>query len=316
MTNRLSPIPIGRPTFLDAPRCADLDTLDAHIAVLGLPICVPYNLDYATRAAGAPQAIRDQSLRYVPGYLERYDFDFGGELLAGKDVKIVDCGDVALVPGQWEQNSRNATAVVKAILDRGAVPIVLGGEHSITIPVIRAYEGRGPMCMVHVDAHIDWRDEVNGVREGLSSPMRRASEMPWIKGMAQVGIRGIGSARREEFEAARKYGSVLIGAEELHRVGVEGILDRIPSAERYYISFDADGLDPAIAPAVMGPAPGGVTYYEATNLFRAVARKGRVVGLDFVEVLPSLDVHNLTSRLAVRLILNLIGALAHAGQLG
>jgi len=316
VATQLTPIPVGRPTFLDSPRCTDLGALDAHIAVVGLPFAVPYNLDYSSRSSTAPQAIREQSLRYVPGYLERYDFDFGGELLAGKDVKIVDCGDVTIIPGRWDENSRNATAVVKAILARGAMPIVLGGEHSITIPVLRAYEGRGPVCIVHVDAHIDWRDEVNGIREGLSSPMRRASEMPWIRGMAQIGIRGIGSARREEFDNARKYGSVLIGAEELHRVGVEGIMHRVPSAERYYISFDADGLDPAIAPAVMGPAPGGVTYYEATNLFRAVAARGKVVGLDFVEVLPSLDVHNLTSRLAVRLILNLIGALAHTGQVG
>ena len=316
MTNGVTPIPVGRPTFLDAPRCTNLDELDADIAILGLPVAVPYSLDYSTRSSLATQSIREQSLRYVPGYLERYDFDFGGELLAGKEVRIADCGDVTIAPGRWEENCRNATSAVRTILSRGAMPIVLGGEHSVTIPVLRAYEERGPICIVHVDAHIDWRDEVNGIREGLSSPMRRASEMPWIKGMVQVGIRGIGSARRQEFDAARKYGSVLIGAEELHRVGVEGIIDRIPSSERYYISFDADGLDPAIAPAVMGPAPGGVTYYEATNLFRAVAKKGYVVGMDFVEVLPSLDVHNLTSRLAVRLILNLIGALAHAGRVG
>jgi agmatinase len=312
----LHPIPVGRPTFLDAPRCTDLDALDAHIAILGLPFSVPYNLDYSSRASAAPQAIREQSLRYVPGYLERYDFDFGGELLAGRPVKIVDCGDVATVPGRWEENSRNATAAVKAILQRGAVPIVLGGEHSIPIPVMRAYEGRGPMAVVQIDAHIDWRDEVDGIREGLSSPMRRAAEMPWVKGMAQIGIRGFGSARRQEFDDARKYGAVLIGAEELHRVGVEEALRRIPAAERYYITFDADGLDPSIAPGVMSPAPGGVTYFEATNLLRGIAAKGGVVGFDFVEVLPSLDVGNLTSRLAVRLILNFIGALAHAGQVG
>src|SRR5437879_13264690 len=106
------------------------------------------------------------------------------------------------------------------------MPIVLGGEHSITIPVLRAYEGRGPVCIVHVDAHIDWRDEVNGIREGLSSPVRRASEMPWIRGMAQIGIRGIGSARRGEFGHARKYGSVLMGGAERPRGRVDGVMRR------------------------------------------------------------------------------------------
>ena len=316
MPSRVNPVPSGRPTFLDVPRCADLDALDAHVAVIGVPFSVPYNLHYSSLASMAPQAIRQQSLRYVPAYLERYDYDFGGELLAGRSVKIVDCGDVAIVPGGWEENSRNTTAAIRAILDRAAVPLVLGGEHSIPIPVMRAYEGRGPFCVVQIDAHIDWRDEVNGVREGLSSPMRRASEMPWVSGMAQIGIRGFGSARKQEFDDAWKYGTVIVGAEELHRVGVEDVLRRVPAAERYYITFDADGLDPSIAPGVMAPAPGGVTYFEATNLLKGVAAKGKIVGFDFVEVIPALDLGNLTSRLAVRLILNFIGALAHTGQVG
>jgi len=146
--------------------------------------------------------------------------------------------------------------------------------------------------------------------------MRRASEMPWVKAMTQIGIRGVGSARKREFDDARSYGSVLIGAEELHRVGVEDVLRRIPASDRYYITLDADGLDPSIAPGVWAPAFGGVTYYEATNLLRGIAAKGRVVGFDVVEVVPAADSHSMTSRLAVQLILNLIGALAHTGQIG
>src|SRR5207244_11041327 len=122
------------------------------------------------------------------------------------------------------------------------VPIALGGEDSNRIPVMRGYEGRGTMCVVQIDAHIDWRDEREGIREGLSSTMRRASEMPWVKGMVQIGIRGFGSARKLEFDAARKYGSVLVGAEELHRLGVEEILRRVPGSGRYYTTMDMDGL--------------------------------------------------------------------------
>lgn len=316
MSAKLTPVPVGRPTFLDVPRCTDLSTLDAHIAIIGVPFGVPYALDYSTGASAAPRAIREQSVHYSPWYLTHYDYDFGGDLIAGRAVKIVDCGDVAMVPGRWEENSRVTTATIKAILDRGAVPIALGGEDSTPIPVMRGHEGRGPMCVVQIDAHIDWRDEREGIREGLSSTMRRASEMPWVKGMVQIGIRGFGSARKLEFDDARKYGSVLVGAEELHRLGVEEILRRVPGSERYYITMDMDGLDPAIAPGVWGPAFGGVTYYEATNLLKGIAAKGRVVGFDLVEVVPSADVQDMTSRLAARMVLNLVGAIAHTGQIG
>jgi agmatinase len=145
--------------------------------------------------------------------------------------------------------------------------------------------------------------------------MRRASEMPWVTGMAQIGIRGAGSARAQEFEDARAYGSVIVGARDLHERGVAAALDQIPDGRRYYITFDADGLDPSLAPAVRSPAFGGVTYFQALDLLRGVARKGPIVGFDIVEVVPSIDVGNMTSLVAARMVLNAIGAMAHAGQL-
>jgi agmatinase len=316
MSARVVPVPSGSPTFLDAPRCDDLDALEADIAVIGVPYGVPYDMPGSTSpSATAPAAIRAQSMRYVP-YRTHYDYDFGGDIFAGRDVRVVDCGDVAMQPGQYVANSRATTAAVRAILNRGALPIVLGGDHAIPIPVMRAYEGHGPLCIVQLDAHLDWRQEREGVTEGLSSPMRRASEMPWVSGMAQIGMRGLGSARRQEVDDARAYGSVLIGAEELHRVGVEEALRRIPAAERYYVTIDADGLDPSIAPGVNWRAPGGLTYFEALGLLRGLATRGRIVGVDFVEVVPALDVANLTSLHAAVLLVNTIAALAHAGQIG
>jgi len=315
MMAQLNAVPQGRPTFLDAPRCTDLSTLDADIAIIGVPFGVPYDLGYSTACSAAPGAIREQSMAYAPWYRTHYDFDFGGELFAGRTVTIVDCGDVAMVPGRWEENSRTTTAAIHAILDRGALPVALGGEDSTPIPVLRAFEGRGPMCIIQIDAHIDWRDERDGIREGLSSTMRRASEMPWVKGMVQIGARGFGSARRQEFDDARRYGAILVGAEELHRVGVEDVLRRVPASEQYYVTIDADGLDPAIAPGVWGPAFGGLTYYEVTNLLRGVAAKGKIVGCDVIEVVPSLDVRHMTSRLAARLLMNLLGAVVREGQL-
>lgn len=312
----MSSLPPGQPTFLNAPLVAAKDARGADIAILGVPYGVPYDMEGArSPASAAPRAIRAQSQR-LARYLTHYDFDFGGDIFAGRQVRIVDCGDVAMVPGRYDENQDAVTDTIRAILHHGAVPFVLGGDHSIPIPVMRAYDAHGPICVVQIDAHMDWRDEINGVRDGLSSPMRRASELPWVTGMAQIGIRGVGSARQAEMDAARAYGSVVIGARELRQIGVAVALARIPDAERYYVTFDADGLDPAIAPGVSAMAFGGLTYEEATDLLRGVAAKGRIVGFDFVEVVPSVDNGTMTAFLAARLILNMLGALAHTGQIG
>lgn len=313
---RIVPIPPGKPTFLDSPRIDDLSTLEADVAILGVPYGYPYDMAGSTSASStAPAAIRAQSVRWAP-YLTHYDYDFGSDIFAGREVRIVDCGDVAMTPGDYAGNSAATTAVVKAILDRGAVPVVLGGDHAVPIPVFRAYEGREPMVIVQLDQHIDWRQERNGVSEGLSSTMRRASEMPWVSGMAQIGLRAVGSARQQEVDDALAYGSVQVRAEELHEIGVAAVLASIPASDRYYITFDADALDVPIAPGVLTPGFGGVTYYEASNLLRGLARKGTIVGYDVVEIVPSLDVANVTSHVCARLSLNLIGEMAHAGQIG
>jgi agmatinase len=310
------PVPPGKPTFIDAPRLEDLASLDADIAITGMVGGVPYDMVGSTFPAGrATSTIREQSTRYVP-LLSHYDFDLGGDVFAGRDVRIVDCGNILLTPGKYEQNVVQATTAIRALLDRGAVPFVFGGSHEVTIPVMRAYEELGSMFVVQIDAHFDWRDEINGVRDGLSSVMRRAAEMPWVSGMAQIGIRGVGSARRQEYDDAVAYGSSIIGAEEVHKIGAEEVVARIPDADRYYITLDADGLDPAIAPAVGMPSFGGLTYYEASNILRGVAAKGKIVGFDFPVIRPHFDVQNMTSLLAARLTLNMIGAMAHNGQIG
>ncbi len=309
-------LPIGRPSFLDMPRCESLDNLDADVAIIGAPYGTPYDL-ISSRSiwSTAPDAIREQSLRYG-SYFDNYDYDFGGQIFAHKKIKIIDCGDVWMIPGEYEQNRLMTTAVIRAILERGAIPITLGGDHSIPIPVFRAFEGRGPVYIVQIDAHIDWRDDVDGIKEGLSSPMRRASEMPWVKGMSQIGIRGVGSARKVEFDDAEAYGSQIIGAEEVHQRGVKEVLSRIPDSASYYITFDADGLDPSIAPGIRSMTFDGLTYSQASSLLRGIAMKGNIVGFDFVELVPSYDVNNITAFLAARLILNVIGAVAHSGQIG
>jgi agmatinase len=198
--SRISPVPLGKATFLDSPRCDDLNSLDADVAIIGVPFGYPYDLPGLTSpSSSAPAALRQESVRHAP-FLSHYDYDFGADIFAGREVRIVDCGDVAMKPGDFAGNFAATTTAVKAILDRGAVPIVLGGDHAIPIPVFRAYEGQEPMVIVQLDQHIDWREERNGVTQGLSSTMRRASEMPWVSGMAQIGLHTVGSARQGEVD--------------------------------------------------------------------------------------------------------------------
>ena len=305
--------PAAPRTFLYSRLVERLDNLSADIAFLGIPYGNAYDYHAIVNdQASAPAAMRRISDRLVRS-LERYDFDLGGPLYDGKSIDVVDCGDVRAELSDTTGHLKRAEQVVRRILAAGAMPIILGGDHAIPIPVIRAFEGRGPITLIQIDQHIDWRDEVNGVREGLSSPIRRASEMPHIDQIFQIGLRATGSARTEEVEAAQAYGAHLITAHELHDVGMDAILARIPDNGRYYITVDMDGMDPSIAPAVAALAPGGVTFPQARKLIHGLAKKGRVVGMDVVEITPATDVNDITCITAGRLIVNLIGAAVRAG---
>jgi agmatinase len=314
MTERLtSPPKHGHRTFLFSKLATDLDDLKADIAFLGIPYGSAYSVaDISNDQSNGPTALRQASDRIVRS-LERYDFDVGGPLYDGRDVRVVDCGDVWADIHDLKSHVGRAEQAVRKILAAGALPIVLGGDHAIPIPVLRAFEGRGPITLVHIDQHLDWRDEVGGVRDGLSSPIRRASEMGHIGEIFQIGILATGSARAEEVEAARAYGARIVTAYELHDVGMDAILARIPDGGRYYITVDLDGMDPSIAPAVEAPMPGGVSYAQARKLIHGLVKKGRVVGMDVVEITPKHDVNQITCITAGRLIVNLIGMAVRAG---
>ena len=297
----------------DFPIALDLDNLDAHIAIIGIPYGAPYSIDEVSNdQTNAPTAIRRMCERSLRG-LDRWDFDIGGTLLDDRDIKVVDCGDVTGDPLDLAGNRQRAEQAIRKILAAGALPIVLGGDHGVPIPVFRALDSLAPVTLVQVDAHVDWRDHMNGVHEGLSSPIRRASEMDHIGEIYQIGLRAAGSGRREEVEAALAYGAVLIPDMELQSVGMEAVLARIPDGGNYYLTVDADGMDPTIMPAVAGPAPGGVTYPQMRTLIHGLVAKGRVVGMDIVEITPKRDLNNISAITAGRLMCNLIGMAVRAG---
>jgi len=307
-------------SFAGLPVCTQLDDLEADIAIIGLHYLSPYPPRLLGTTAKsvvetAPDAIRRQSSIFTD-HLDHYDFDFNDVLLADRQIRIVDCGDVDKQPTGGTQKPQRITAAIRAILSRGAIPVVLGTDEGGFIPAMRAYDVCGALCVVHIDAHIDWRDERHGVREGYSSVMRRASEMPWVKAMVQVGLRGIGSARQREVADALAFGSVFIRARDVHREGIDECIDRIPAADHYLISIDSDALDTAIAPGVLFTSPGGLTFDETTDLVRGIALKGSIVGINLFEVRPELDFNNLTASTGAQLIINFIGTLAHSGQIG
>ena len=303
----------GHTSFLFSELATDLDNLAADIAFLGIPFGSAYSVaEISNDQSTMPTAMRQASDRIVRS-LERYDFDLGGPLYAGKPIRAVDCGDVHADIHDLKAHVERAEQAVRKILAAGAMPIVLGGDHAIPIPVLRAFAGKGPITLIQVDQHIDWRDDVGGVRDGLSSPIRRASEMEHIGEIFQIGLRATGSARQEEVDAAKAYGAHLVSAYELHDVGMDAILARIPDGGRYYITVDMDGMDCAIAPAVAAPMPGGVTFLQARKLIHGLVKKGRVVGMDVVEITPRDDVNKVTCITAGRLIVNLIGMAVRAG---
>ena len=300
-------------TFMGFPLCTELDRLKADFAILGIPYGDPYSMDEVTNdQSNAPSAVRRESARLSLG-LDHWDFDLGGPLFDGRDIRVVDCGDVPADPADMKGHYRIAEMAVRTILERGAYPIIIGGDHGVPIPVFRAFEGGEPMTLVHIDAHIDWRDEVNGVREGYSSPIRRASELPHFERIFQIGMRAQGSARANEVEDALAHGAEIITAYDVHENGMSSVLGRIPDGERYYLSIDADGLDPTVMPAVAAPAPGGLLFHQVRSLIHGLVQKGRLMGMDIVEITPSRDVNGISSLTAGQLILNFIGTAVRTG---
>ena len=298
--------------FIDAPVCTDLSALDADVAVLGVPYAIPYVMDQSAVFAG-PTHLRATSMRFRRALVHGWNFDFNAELGA---VRIVDCGDVPGDPMDHRGNVDRATEAVRAILSRGAVPVVFGGDDAVPIPVLRAYRDSDPVVVVQIDQHLDFKDQVNGVREGYSSPMRRASEMGWVSQIVQIGLHGMGSALASDVQDARAAGNVLITERQVHEQGVEWVLEQTPPGGRYFITIDVDGLDSTILPACSHPEPGGLTFHEAVDLLAGLATRGRIVGMDVVEFVADHDLNGLAGRTVGRLVLAAVNAMVRAGQFG
>lgn len=287
----------------------DWDRLDADVAILGAPF--DFGTQWRPGARFGPRSIREASTLFSFGHAGAYDHEDGVTYL-GAGTRIVDMGDADIVHTDTEASHANIEAGVRAILARGALPVVLGGDHSINIPCIRAFDGHGPIHIVQIDAHLDFVDERHGVRHGHGNPMRRAAEQDHVTGLTQLGIRNVSSTAREGYEDAARMGSDILSVRQMRALGTEAVMARIPADEDIYLTIDIDGFDPSIAPGTGTPSHGGFLYYEVLELLAALAKRQRIVGVDLVEVAPAYDHTDTTSILAAQLLLNLIGRILHA----
>lgn len=293
---------VGISSFGKYPIVENLDELDADIAVLG----APYDMGTQWRSGTkmGPRGIREASTLYSFGLDGSYDFE-KDEMYLAPPAKIVDCGDVDMVHGDLHKCFENIESAVKKIVAKGAIPFVLGGDHSITIPNARGLAASGPFHVVHIDAHLDWADERGGQRFGQGSPIRRMAEMDHVDKIISLGIRGVGSSKKGDFDDALAYGNVIMSPKQIREKTIRGVIEEhLPEGDNYFVTLDIDGLDPSVSHGTGTPSPGGFSYDEVREMLEIVASHGNVIGFDLVEVAPPYDPTGVTSLTAARIIMD------------
>lgn len=300
---------VGICTFGKYPYVQDWDAIDADVAVMGAPF--DFGAQWRSGARMGPRAIREASTLFSFGHAGAYDFEDDITYLDPSRVSIVDIGDADIIHTDTNQSHANIEFGVRKMLRAGTLPVVMGGDHSVNIPCINAFDDQDPIHIIQIDAHLDFVDERHGVRNGHGNPMRRAAEKPYVTGLTQIGIRNVSSTAREGYIDARAMGSDIQSVRHLRRMGIEAMLDRIPKDARYYLTVDIDAFDPSIAPGTGTPSHGGFLYYEVLELIDGLARRGDIVGMDLVEVAPDYDQTGSTSILAAQVLMNTIGRVLH-----
>lgn len=312
-TGRLNLPFVGISTFGKRPYVEDWSKIAADVAVMGAPF--DFGTQFRAGARFGPRAVREASTLFSFGHAGAYDHEDDCTYL-GSDVRIVDIGDADIVHTDTEKSHANIEAGVRAILAAGALPVVIGGDHSINIPCIRAFDQLcakdGPIHIVQIDAHLDFVDIRHGVVHGHGNPMRRAAERDYVSGITALGIRNVSSTAKDGYEAARAMGDDILSVRQVRKLGVEGVLARIPKGARIYVTIDIDGFCPSIAPGTGTPSHGGFLYYEVLEILQGVAKAHDVVGIDLVEVAPDYDHSGSTAILAAQVLLNFLGFIFHA----
>jgi agmatinase len=300
---------VGISTFAKKPYVADWDAIDADVAVLGAPF--DFGTQWRPGARFGPRAVREASTLFSFGHAGAYDHEDDATYLGG-DVRIVDIGDADIIHTKTTESHANIEYGVRKILAAGALPVTIGGDHSINIPCINAFSEQEPIHVVQIDAHLDFVDERHGVTEGHGNPMRRAIEKSYVSGMTQLGIRNVSSTAKEGYKDAHARGSDILSVRQVRKLGTDAVLERVPKGARIYVTIDIDAFCPSIAAGTGTPSHGGFLYYDVLEILQGLAKRNEVVGIDLVEVAPAYDPSESTQILAAQLLLNFLGFIFHA----
>ena len=300
---------VGICTFGKYPYIEDWNNIKADVAIMGAPFDCGSQFRAGSRMG--PRSIREASTLFSFGHGGAYDHEDDITYLPSETTKIVDIGDADIIHTDTTKSHKNIKFGVKKILESKSIPIILGGDHSINIPCIEAFENQEDIHVIQIDAHLDFVNERHGVRVGHGNPMKRASEKSYVTGITHIGIRNVSSTAKAGYDDARLSGSKIFSVRNLHNIGTNNILKEIPKDVRYYITIDIDAFDPSIASGTGTPSHGGFYYYEILELLDGIIKQGNVVGLDLVEVAPDYDLTNSTSTLAAQLLMNTIGRILY-----
>ena len=308
MTTRFRPVSprevprfAGVSTFLRLPLHDDPRDVDAMI--LGAPF--DGGTSFRPGARFGPRGVRAASA-LSRGYHPEAGLDVFERL------RCCDGGDVLCVPMDTAHTLSNIEARVRDVADAGAVPALVGGDHTVTLGALRALAAvHGPLGVVHLDAHSDTYPPAWGVEPHHGTVFRNAAEEGLLRGDAvlQIGVRGpFGAATDLDFAA--RQGFAVISAEAVHR-DLDAVISRVRALRggAVYVSFDVDVIEPAMAPGTGTPVPGGIFTWQCLALLRATAALP-VVGCDVVEVSPDLDLNDITSLLAANALGELLAGVA------
>ncbi len=298
----------GIASFCKFPIHADLKTLSADAAILGVPW--DEGIGYRPGARFGPRSLREYSTRFAfheRGTKKRGFWSIENRKRYLEKISLVDCGDQDVLYLDVERTFSGITDSVRKIVFAKALPVILGGDHSITFPVVRAFQKTKPLHLIHLDAHLDYNDSVEGVKLANGSPIKRISELGFIGEIIQIGARGI-RAREDAFKDSSSRGNKIITMLDFRKKGMDEILRQIPKGN-LYVTIDIDVLDPSIAPGTSSPEFDGMAYHEISDLLKGIASQNFVVGFDLTEVNPFLDMTGLTQSVAVMIILEFLGAI-------
>ena len=263
---------VGLSTFGKSPYVEDWDAIDADVAVMGAPF--DFGTQWRAGARFGPRSVREASTLFSFGHAGAYDHEDDATYL-DSSVRMVDIGDADIIHTKTEESHANIQFGVEKILKSGALPVVIGGDHSVNIPCVNAFADdcakNGPIHVVQIDAHLDFVDERHGVTAGHGNPMRRAIEKDYVSGMTQLGIRNVSSTAKEGYEDARARGSDILSVRQVRKLGTDAVLERIPEGARYYVTIDIDAFCPSIASGTGTPSHGGFLYYDVLEILQGLS---------------------------------------------